>query len=60
VFVKAQVIGFIEKELCARLGALNGTCVQYVEAYGPVILHELGQKLVKTFLLCLDIKKILY
>merc|ERR1711939_1026903 len=33
-----QVIQFIEKELCSRLGSLSQTCSQYVEQYGPQIL----------------------
>jgi saposin len=40
-----QVLAFIEKQLCGKLGALNATCVQYVESYGKVILYELSQKI---------------
>ena len=43
--IKDQVLALIEKELCGKLGALNATCVQYVESYGKVILYELSQKI---------------
>jgi saposin len=39
------ILAFIEKNLCARLGSLNATCVQYVEDYGKIILYELSQKI---------------
>jgi saposin len=42
---EAQILSLIEKELCGKLGSLNSTCVQYVEAYGRTILYELGQKI---------------
>ena len=39
------MISLIEKQLCGKLGALNATCVEYVEAYGKVIIYELSQKI---------------
>ncbi len=44
-FFKDEVIALIEKQLCGHLGALNGTCVEYVDAYGKVIIYELSQKI---------------
>ena len=41
---KTELIHFLEKNLCGRLGGLNASCVQYMEAYGKTILYELGQK----------------
>ena len=40
-----EVIGFIENQLCSKLGALSETCKSYVEAYGKVVIYELAQKI---------------
>ena len=45
LFFKDEVIALIEKQLCGHLGALNATCVEYVDAYGKVIIYELSQKI---------------
>lgn len=38
---EAQVIAFIDKELCARLGPLSSLCVQFVNSSGAQIIEEL-------------------
>lgn len=45
--IKDEIIAFIEKDLCNRLGSLSQVCTQYVEAYGKVIIYELSQKIVR-------------
>ncbi|CAF0924437.1 unnamed protein product [Brachionus calyciflorus] len=40
-----SIIKFIENDVCNKLGALSGTCIQYVDAYGRVVLEELAQKI---------------
>jgi len=40
-----QILSFIEKDLCNRLGSLSQICTQYVQAYGKVIIYELSQKI---------------
>jgi len=40
-----QVITFIEKQLCGKLGPMNATCVQYIEANGRQILDQLAKKI---------------
>lgn len=42
---EVEIVDYIEKHLCGRLGALNATCVQYVDAYGKQIIYELGKKI---------------
>ena len=42
---ETEVLTFIEKNLCGRLGPLNEVCVQYMETNGRSILYELGQKI---------------
>jgi len=41
---KDEVVAFIEKDLCGFFGDLNATCVQYIEAYGKMLLYYLGQQ----------------
>ena len=45
------IFSFVEKELCARLGHLNETCVMYVEEEGEMVL-ELLEKEVDAALVC--------
>lgn len=39
--LQEQVLQFIEKNLCGRLGPLNGTCVNFLETTGKQILADL-------------------
>ncbi len=48
---ESEVLAFIEKNLCGRLGALNGTCTQYMETEGREIIYELSMKIVSLSLL---------
>jgi hypothetical protein len=47
---ESEVLAFIEKNLCGRLGALNGTCTQYMETEGREIIYELSMKIVSLSL----------
>ena len=38
---ESEILAFIDKNLCGRLGPLNGTCVGIVEVEGKAILDEL-------------------
>jgi len=38
---ESEILGFIETNLCGRLGSLNDTCVGIVKAEGKKILDEL-------------------
>lgn len=38
---ESEILGFIETNLCGRLGPLNDTCVGIVEVEGKKILDEL-------------------
>lgn len=40
------MISFIEKNLCSRLGPLNGTCVNLMETTGKQIIYDLGHNIV--------------
>ncbi|RNA08675.1 proactivator polypeptide-like [Brachionus plicatilis] len=40
-----EILNFIEKNLCSRLGSLGQICDEYVSAYGKIILYELAQKI---------------
>ncbi|CAF0907904.1 unnamed protein product [Brachionus calyciflorus] len=41
---EAQIIEFVEDQLCSKLGALSGICNQYIEAYGKMVIEELVKK----------------
>ena len=45
---ESEVLAFIEKNLCGRLGALNGTCTQFMETEGREVLYELSMKVVSV------------
>jgi len=47
---ESEVLAFIEKNLCGRLGALNGTCTQFMETEGREIIYELSMKIVSLSL----------
>ena len=48
---ETKILDFIESQLCARLGAYNSTCVEYVSAEGAIIL-ELLAKSVDPSIVC--------
>lgn len=43
---EAEVLSFIEKNLCGKLGPFNGTCTQFLETEGKTILDDLTNNVV--------------
>ena len=43
-----KVLGFIETQLCARLGSLNATCIEYVKVEGANIIDMLEHSVVSS------------
>ena len=48
---ESEVLAFIEKNLCGRLGPINASCTQFMETEGREVIYELSQKIVSIIFL---------